>query len=883
MRFACQARFLSGAVLVAVGALGSACSSSSGGSSPDAGDATSPKDARNDGVADASQGHDAGGDAVGVKESGVDAGPMTAVARFKFTAGTVPNFLDVPYPSDIYLSKGAIVDPIPGVDQVVTVNSKFLTHELAKADGFSRVAMSMLYIDGVQADAGMPAVDPASLPLDEKACVAATSSVFLVDLAASGAAAFIPCRVEFHDDRSFGSGGFAPVLAVGPGRGVVLEEGHQYATVVTSRVRMTTGGHVGASADFLALSSSSATTSVYTTALKAITPLLASALQADGATIVDIAPFTTDTASKVLIQMRDALESVAAPTLAWDSASMAPMGAVKFAANPGDAGIPAGFTASLDDLLGVATAPPLDSGVADPNYALPARAHDKIAAIGTAVFKAQNYLRPSNGYKALDDATFTFDSSGHVVPDPTNPTVPIWATFFIPTAPMPGTGYPVVIVQHGINESRDREPFKIANTFAAAGWVVVAIDSVTFGARAPEAEFQVDAVNNFAPGGGAYDAPDGGALGGAGTYKGPDGLADEIGASLSTNGTSDFVGGFLDLGALRDQLRQSEIDTCQLVRVLKSTTLDLSPLKTGATVPKVDGARIAYFGNSLGSIEGTPVAAIEPGIQTFVMNVAGGGFAQEVTTHSPHLGTDLGFAGLIFGVPPTDHITESHPLIPLIQAIIDPGDPITFAKYVVDSPATVNGAALTAKNFLQVEVVYDNYVPNEGNEALARALGIGLAVPNVGTNAGVSTMAMVKDPTTIVDRLPLPDVNPDTSGLIHDTPSSGVTAVLVQTSPGRHGDEFFQSPVEQEYAIPYDQFTTDAPFVMLGTGSASSDPPFSVDTSYLSLQAMAVRFIGDSFAGKVPNVTGFKPPVRDFDNDGVPDSTDPDPNNPAIK
>ena len=79
------------------------------------------------------------------------------------------------------------------------------------------------------------------------------------------------------------------------------------------------------------------------------------------------------------------------------------------------------------------------------------------------------------------------------------------------------------------------------------------------------------------------------------------------------------------------------------------------------------------------------------------------------------------------------------------------------------------------------------------------------------------------------------------------------------------------------------QFTTLTPFVMLGKGDAgAADPPFSITSSYAAQQAMAVRFLTDAFAGKVPNVTGFVPPVRDFDGDGFDDSVDSDPNNPNV-
>jgi hypothetical protein len=44
---------------------------------------------------------------------------------------------------------------------------------------------------------------------------------------------------------------------------------------------------------------------------------------------------------------------------------------------------------------------------------------------------------------------------------------------------------------------------------------------------------------------------------------------------------------------------------------------------------------------------------------------------------------------------------------------------------------------------------------------------------------------------------------------------------------------------------------------------------------------MTVQFIATAFAGEVPAVAGFEPPVRDFDDDARVDTNDADPNDPA--
>jgi len=145
-----------------------------------------------------------------------------------------------------------------------------------------------------------------------------------------------------------------------------------------------------------------------------------------------------------------------------------------------------------------------------------------------------------------------------------------------------------------------------------------------------------------------------------------------------------------------------------------------------------------------------------------------------------------------------------------------------------------------------------------------------------------STLGIVKDTSKIPDPIPFPQVAPDGMMNIHDTPVMGTTAVLVQTGPGGHGQDLQYASYEHKFAIPYNQFTTSTPFVALGSGSAASDPPFTVACPYLQLQAMSVQFLKDGFAGNVPNVTGFPAPVRDYDGDTFLDSADTDVNNPNI-
>jgi hypothetical protein len=813
-----------------------------------------------------------GAGACGTSSSGSPRGPY---ARFDLTSNPVPAFLDVPFPSDVYLQNGTVTD-IAGIDAIATQSSKFISHELAKMDGFSRTALALFYVDdpaqpvGIDGKTGSALVDASTLPTDETACAADASSVSLIDLDATDPAqARVPCRALWHVDKN--SGTSRPVLAVGPARGVVLAEAHHYAAAITSRVKTEGGQAIAPSADFARVQRGDASVPApYVSAYPKVTAALGVALAGDHAQVVAVAPFTTNAMTKDLYALRDGLEGAPAPALAWDAASMAPMGVARFAGTSMGT-LPAGFTAGLDDWLGVVDPKnKLPDGSDDPDSTLPVRAHDAIAAVGTAVFESTNWLQhyyDSADYTVLDHATFAYGSDGKPMPAADHPTAKIWVTLAVPTAAMPAGGYPAVIFQHGLGGTRN-DLFAVANTFCKAGWIAVAIDSITFGARAPEPGFQKDAKSQF------YGSP-------GATYQGPDGLADPDPQLGGYNGSTDLFGTLLDLGALRDQFRQAEIDTAQLVGVLRSNP-DLSPLTTTAGAPKIDPARIAYVGNSLGAIQGTVAAALEPHVPMWVLNVDGGGVILELAVHAPIVSNLLQLAAVAnFGVEGAT-FDEGHPLVTLMQTVVEPADPLAFAGDLVLHPQPLKGQATQPRNILQFEVVYDEWVPNEADEALARAGGWGLAQPNVGSNAHILDYKHIDQNT---GQTPLPNVVAAADGTIHDTPAQGVTAVVVQQSPATHGDNLTASRGGRQFCIPYADFSSDTPFIQLAAPDAGGggDTYFDVPDPYRETQATIVRFFGDGFAGKVPPVIAGKAPVRDLDADGALDDVDRDACNPNIQ
>ncbi|MEO7917279.1 MAG: hypothetical protein ABIR16_06510, partial [Dokdonella sp.] len=129
-----------------------------------------------------------------------------------------------------------------------------------------------------------------------------------------------------------------------------------------------------------------------------------------------------------------------------------------------------------------------------------------------------------------------------------------------------------------------------------------------------------------------------------------------------------------------------------------------------------------------GAIVGTTFMAVDPNVQTAVLNVPGGGIAR-LLEGSPTFGPRIR-AGLLAAGGPTQGTPDYDTFFGAAQTVIDSSDPINFAL-----PA--NAGLLGSKNLLLQEVVGggssppDQVVPNtvagaplSGTEPLIRILGV---------------------------------------------------------------------------------------------------------------------------------------------------------------
>jgi pimeloyl-ACP methyl ester carboxylesterase len=344
-----------------------------------------------------------------------------------------------------------------------------------------------------------------------------------------------------------------------------------------------------------------------------------------------------------------------------------------------------------------------------------------------ATFTTPEYRRETDGIFEIDAGTPVAQS----VPD-----IELYLAFSDASVSGPR---PVVIYQHGLGGDKDGS-WGTSDRLAGVGdrgVAVIAIDSPEHGSR--------------------------------GNASG-DVAASVFGFFGIDNDTGEF-----DIGRARDNFRQMAADQLELVRLIDSLgTLDLLPDGAPDGVPDLDVSQILYIGHSFGSVQGPTVFALAPEIKHAVWNVGGDGLMFLLEDSAT-------FSLVVNGLrPPGTADGSLARFMSLAQAIVDPGDPLNYARNALRYPL-VEGADEPRSVLLQV-VVGDTIVPNSSSNAVARAAQLGLmheviAVPG------------------------LPAVGASTSG----NGPNGSTAVLCQFDKmngdvtANHGELIFAPEAQGQY------------------------------------------------------------------------------------
>jgi pimeloyl-ACP methyl ester carboxylesterase len=452
-------------------------------------------------------------------------------------------------------------------------------------------------------------------------------------------------------------------------------------------------------------------------------------------------------------------------------------------------------------------------------------AHDHVGVLGTGKFTTLRFRGDDTGTDLPDDETF--DLSGGAPRVVAVDQIPV--TFILPSGLPPAGGWPVVIYGHGLGAGRD-QLLSFAEPLTSQGYALVGIDMEGHGSRYRD----VDVGSNLAAS--------------KSMFTGDKTLRDGFGDVTGVATTFDFFEGFLNVAAVRDSIRQSALDLSRLVELLRLPGLDLSPL--GATV-KLDTSRIAYLGESFGTVVGTLFAAIEPDVDLYVLDVPGGGILDLLLPTSAEIGSlALPLISTIYN--PAARIDRFSPLIGLMQAVIDGADPLTYAPHVLRDRFSIGGRQLGPRSVVAIEVIGDQVLSNRATDALAQALRLDVLEPYL-------------ELPTHLRSVPSP-----AAGNL-----DGQTAVLVQYSPATHGGNWSAERGTLRY-LPDFPRDGDAPFPALPV-------PITIPNPIYETHAQVAEILATHRAGQTPVVRSTKPPLPDFDADGTLDEADEAPYDPTLQ
>lgn len=718
-----------------------------------------------------------------------------------------PEYGRAPFPSDAW-REGPHLGRIAGLERMARQHSDLIARHLEALDGFGLRPTIEFFVQGALDESTVPAftrtLDDALIVLD-------------VDPQTAESGAPLPWEWRYDPERQ--------VISGAPAMGTQLREGTRYAAVLTTDVHGADGLEIYGSFELARIEHDPPerwrTTAEAYAELRTI-PQLKSR-------IAGLAVFTTQRASDALVKARNVLGiagAVAPPTLTFD-----------------DPDLVFDTPSKLDALLGEATRETdgpragLERWGTDNPTGI---AHDHIAVVATgtttiARFRGDDCVDASTGCTpdGPDDETFTLGGEGvpmvHYKDPATRELDSIPITLVLPKGSVPATGFPVVVFGHGLGGSR-HDVLNLAEPLAGQGYAVIAIDMWGHGSRYNP----VDSGNNLAS---------------KADFTGDRALRDGFGDDTGPSTYLDFFEGFLNISAIRDTIRQSTLDFARVAQLVQAEPSLAALAAPYATMPKLDKTRVAYLGESFGTIIGTNLAAIEPSIGLYVLDVPGGGLVDQILPNSPYIADlALPFAQTLYAA--TGRVDRFHPLVGALQTIFDGADSLTFARHTLKDRFMIENQYLGRRHVVCIEVMGDEIMPNAATEALARGLGLQVLKPNLDVPSG---MLQVASPAAA-------NVN-------------NQTAVLVQYSPATHGYNWSAEQGKLEY-VPGGPFDEDDLFPKLPA-------PITIDEPLYETLDQVTEVLATYFAGQAPRVRTTHTPVHDFDGDGQPDDTDPDPLDPT--
>ena len=551
-------------------------------------------------------------------------------------SSTGDDFYALPFPNDLRRFPDGKLDLSEFPTNSIIVDT---VRQIAERDldGFGLNAAMFARFSG--------ALDPATLPSPAES-MTAEASVYVVDIDSDSPAygERSPVIVTFRPEGTQTIG--TNRLSVRPYPGFPLADLTTYALVITKRVGAASGGDVEADADWNALRATGGNAAIASarTVYQPLFDWLAAPGDDDADDVVSAAVFTTQNAIGIMPKVRKAVYSVAAPV--------------------------------ARDLMTPSTNPTF--------------------SVWTGNYNAPNLQTGTPAYITSGGEIKT-DANGDIIVQLSES---MRFALSIPAGPVPPTGFPICIYQHGTTgDWRSFIQDGTADRLGQEGIAVISTDQVLHGPR-----------------GGGVDP------------------------SIAFFNFNNPV-------AARDNPLQGAADAWSQLRLALGLRLDDT---VGTRTITFDANRVYFYGHSQGGLTGPGFVAYEPLVKGAILSGTGGLFYLNVLDKIE----PVNFPELIATLVRDEPVDEDNPTLALAQMGVERNDPVNYAQLMVRrlQVAPDGTTQLVPRNILQTEGFVDKYSPNRGLEAFATALGADIAMnPDAQDVEGITLRGRGKVALPIVD------------------------------------------------------------------------------------------------------------------------------------
>jgi pimeloyl-ACP methyl ester carboxylesterase len=176
-----------------------------------------------------------------------------------------------------------------------------------------------------------------------------------------------------------------------------------------------------------------------------------------------------------------------------------------------------------------------------------------------------------------------------------------------------------------------------------------------------------------------------------------------------------------NLGALRDNVRQSAVELAVVARFGATLQLDASACTGATAAARFDEGHIAIMGHSMGAWIAPLAAAHEPLYRALVLSGAGGSWIANIM----HKVKPVHVLPVIAAFVQEFELRADDPVMTLAQWALEAADPQVYGAAIVREPV----AGADPKHVLMAQGLVDNYILPRIANSTSLAMGLDLAGP----------------------------------------------------------------------------------------------------------------------------------------------------------